>query len=41
MQKLLLVSAAALLAAMTPAFAQSVPEKTGVNQALERGFGRQ
>ena len=30
---LLLASAAALIAAM-PAFAQSVPEKTGVNQAL-------
>jgi putative membrane protein len=34
MQKLFLVSAVALMAAMTPAFGQSIPEKTGVNQAL-------
>jgi putative membrane protein len=34
MRNLLLVSTAALLAAMTPAFGQSIPEKTGVNQAL-------
>jgi len=34
MKKLMLVSAAALLAATAPAFAQSIPEKTGVNQAL-------
>jgi putative membrane protein len=34
MKTLLLVSAAALIAATAPALAQSLPEKTGVNQAL-------